>query len=1007
MIRRLVPAIIIALSAQGLCDEQDLQWKRRALRGTSASGYLGVVHLDASPDATKPRAALVCEQEGVSLHVDGARWVVTAADGSKTQGDSACRVPSTLFVKRTPQQLLLGLNGQWIYGCAAPALADKPAVRVGTAAATVALFQLVPREPVRFDDDFPDPVPHAGRWAAVRGRWALSSLSSPEHSANPAELAALFDNLEDAASLNRTRTRHVGVGVVLGGANPPIVVRIAADSPAERAGIRYGDRLRKVDGVDVKSVAAATAAMAGEEGQKLTVTVEREGKQLDKELRREMVLWGRSRRQVVIDPYVPDDAALMVAGDPFWTDYRFTCAVRTQHVGAFGLVFAYQDPRNYHVFRWASAQKVASGGGRWMLQQVRDGQSTVLAEREGGFSPRDFYSYGVSLSGDTLGQIQAECLVDGVAVLQCKDDSIVPGKIGFWAEAPGAVCFDDVVVVGEGAQVTKDTTGTRSRTQRLDQHMKAWGNPAYAWTFDSMGNLWWHRDDFPGDVTLASPIGAGSQTQPFRLVASATRGKPTSGYAFECDLKKKTTSLQRDGKVLAEKPLGDLVPKKATLARTGHSITLQLDGKPWLQATDKEPPTGAAVVVSGVALSGWRPSTDVTVAAPSVVEYFFNGAPTDWHVMHGYWEVMNRWMCDPRWSFFGGRADGALAIWNKRRLEGDVYADAFVGPMMFDRSASYENLRDLGLTICGDGRNLASGYTLIVGANRNQVTALFRNGRIVASRRDRGALIPTHSFSGSGTVFPSRHRGWLPIKLVKQGHSIEAYLFGTLILTYHDAQPIAGGYTAIWSVNNGLLLAKARLAATRVSAPQVEPFLRRHRPFLDAALSNDCGNGEASIVANGSEYEIVNTAGGGPFAVAFHPRVYSARQRPVISFDIKLTDDARIDLYLTCRGTPYRVVVAGPPEEDGGAKTLGIIEGVKADGQWHTVSFDLLDALQKEHPDDPLLMVWDARLANHATKGYLVAGFGGNGAGARYWLRNVSIPDSPRAAQAPSKPSDT
>lgn len=985
-------ALSISLVHQAVADDA-LVWRKRPLRSVPERGYLVVVRLSRSGDAPA-RASLVCEQESVEFRVVGSRWTLLQGGRAEKSGTIDGDAAVSFFVKRTPKSLLLGVNGRWVYSGAAKPLKGKPLVRVGVGPGlAIESFRLVAREPVHFSDDFPNPEPQPGRWAPVRGRWALSSLASPEHSANPAELAALFDSLEDAASRGRTRHRQVGVGLVLGGGGSVFVARVAADSPAERAGIGYGDHIPKIAGAEVHSPSEATALLAGDEGTTVKVTVERKGGKTETiELRREMVVWGRSRRQVLINPYRPGNEALMTAGDDFWTDYRFTCAVRTQQVGAFGLVFAYLGPNDYHVFRWLGAQKAGGGSGRWQLERIRNGRRTVLARREGGYGPRDFYAMSVAITGSQLGRIKAVCSVDGVSVLEAADDAIVPGKIGFWAEAPGAVCFDDVLVAGEGLDAARSNTGTRSQTQRFDQHMKAWGNPAYAWQYDAMTSQWWHKSNFPGDVTLSSPVGVSGL---FRLVICATRGAAASGYAFEIDAARKHTTLKRAGKVLSSKALGGARPKRVTLSRTGARVSVRLDDddRPWLAAEDPEPLGGSAVLVAGVLLTGFRPSTEVAIESPNVLEYYFNSAPTDWHVMHGYWEVMNRWICDPRWSFFGGRAEGALAIWNKRRLEGDCFAEFYVGPMMLDRSASYENLRDIGITLCGDGRNLASGYTLILGANSNQVTALFRNGRIVASRRDSAALIPRYRASGANsTVFPSRHRGWVPVALAKQGGSVQAYLFGRLILTYHDPDPLPGGYTAFWSVDNGVLLAKARLAASRVSQPHLEPFLRMHPRFSDGVLTNDCADGEARIVLTGDEYEIINTAGGGPFAVALRPRVYSAFDRPTISFDVKLTPEAKVDLYVRCGGQLYRIIVAGPAGEDGGAKTLGAGDGVKADGQWHTVRFDLLAALRKERPDDPLLMVWQPMLANFATHGYLVAGFGGNGAGARYWLRNVSLP---------------
>ena len=998
--------LLLALAGASLAaaatDAEDLQWRRRALRAPSPRGYLVVATLSVQ-GAGPARAALVCENEGVELRAEQGRWTVAVHGKAAASGRLGRTAPASFFVKRTPAAVMVGLNARWLYARPAGPPEGRAAVRVGASAGlTIERFRLVAREPVRFAEDFPDPEPTNGQWAPVRGHWALSSLSSPEHSANPAELAAIFDPIEDEASRGRTRQRYVGVGLMLRGGYPPTVLRLAGDSPAERAGLRVGERVREINGYQPRSATEANALLRGEEGKPVVLKVfGADGKDRTVTLKRELVVWGRSRRQAPLPPVRKGPVALITAGFDFWTDYRFACATRTRGVGACGLVFAYLGPNDYHVFRWIGADKVSEGFGRWQLERVRGGRRNVLASREGGFAPQDYYAMSVTIQGDAPGQIEATCAVDATTVLTAHDDAIVPGQLGFWAEEPGAVSFDDIVVRGNELPPLEPKEGTRNARQRYDQHMKAWGNPAYAWQYDGISTQWWHRADFPGDVTLESPVGGLSK---FRLVVSAARGEPDSGYSFELDPATRRATLARAGKTLAAKIVPGHLAKEATLARKGSRVEVRLDGKRWDAFDDPTPLSGSAVLVAGVPLESFRPSAKVHAHCPNVVEYYFNRAPTEWHIMHGSWEVMNRWICDPRWSFFGGRSDGTMAIWNKRPLHGDCYADLYVGPMMFERSGSYENLRDIALTICGDGKNLDSGYSLILGANGNRLTALLRKGQIVASRQDRGALIPSRGWSMQRTLYPSQHRGWIHLKLTREGHVVRGYLFGHLILSFKDTDPLPAGHAAVWTINNGLLLAKVRLAATRVGKPRPLAFLRACRRFADGVLTNDCEDSQANILRNGPAYEITNTTGGGPFAVAFRPRVFSAAERRRLSFDIKLTPEAHVDLYLSCRGSLYRVRLSGPAATPSGIVSLGAAEGVQPDGKWHRVSVGLYDALRKLHPDDPLLMVWRPMLANFSADDYLLAGFGGNGAGARYWLRNVALTRTDAHTHASHRP---
>jgi len=885
---------------------------------------------------------------------------------------------------------MLGVAGQWVWGQGVGEPKGPPAVRVGVSAGCqVAELRLLAREQVRFADDFPDPEPKTASWVPVRGRWALSSLSYATQSANPAELAAVFDELKDTASEGRTRTTTVGIGVQLED-SPPRVSQVAPDSPAARAGVKIDAVVRTVNGVFVRSATAATELLAGNEGEKVKITVESDGATRELELTRGVVAWGRIRRLVYLDPCRAGKDALITAGESHWSDYRFATAIHTHGVGACGLVFAYLGPEDYHIFRWLGADAVKNGPGCMQLVRVRSGQATVLAERAGGFRPDEFYALSVVIGGDAPGQVGVQAFVDGTLAVAARDDAIVPGKLGFWAQAPGAVSFDDVAV-GEDDRHKDASQGTANVYQRYDQVMRAWADPAYSWQGDGEETPAWHLADFPGDVSLTAPLRHGRAVG---LAVAATRGDVASGYSAELSADARSLALKRAGQVVARKSLGDQPAKRIALSRTGNTVRVMLDDQTLAVYEDSEPLHGAAAWVKGVAVAGVR------LDSPNVLEDYFNGAPTEWHAMSGSWEVMNRWVCTPSWSFFGGRSDDLLALWSKRRMDGDCFLDAHIGVMMLTLRAGrsgYENMRDVGVTICGDGKNVASGYTAILGAEHNTLTALYRNGRLVASTRRAEALLPQDTNRGERGEIDSQHHGWNHIKLTREGRRVRLFLRESAILDYEDPEPLPGGHAAIWTVDSGLLLAKVRLAATRLSAPT--PFFRTSLPFADAAVTNDCGDGQASVTAKDGAYEITNTKGGGPLAVALRPRLYSAFERPTLSLAVKLTPEAKVDFYFRCHGVLYRVVLTGPAEDPAEAETIGKCEGVRADGQWHAVRLDLLALLRSRYPDDKRLVIWQPEFANYSDHGYLLAGFGGNGAGATYWLRDIALGSAITASQ--------
>ena len=983
-------SVALAVALCGLAGAGETVWQRRALRARAPRGYIAVVTLAAA--GAEASAAVVCEREGVELRAARGQWQVLAGGRTAGQGALAGDGPRRLLVKRAAAALMVGVDDRWVYGQDVAPTAAAPSVRVGTAGGCrVETFRLVAREPVRFADDFPDPEPGTELWRPLRGRWLLSSLSSPEQSANPAELAAAFEAIDDVGSRGRTRERYVGVGVRLGGGRAPQIMRLAGDAPAARAGLKQGDVIKAVDGVEARSADHAMGLLTGQLGDRKRVTAVQRGVERVVELPLEIVVWGKTRRNVPIPPASDDDQALIAAGYDFWTDYRLACAVQTRTVGAFGLAFACLGPADYHLFRWLSGDRAGDGVGCWQLVRVRGGLETVLAERAGGYFANDLYAMSVAIEGDRPGAVRAVGAVDGRTVVEASDDAIVPGRLGLWAGAPGYVCFDDVVA---GEPQRPAARGSANRVQRRDPVMRAWADPAYAWQYAGVGQRWWHKADFHGDVdVIAHPVdGLAAE-----LAIAAVRRDELSGYIFHLSQDRTHTTLRRGERKVAEKPVAGPAPKAVTLRRQGPRVEVELDGKPWMAFRDPEPLGGWAVRVRGVLVR------DVALACANAVEYYFNRAPTEWHVMAGHWEVMNRWVCDPRWSFFGGRSEGVLAVWSKRRLEGTCSLDAWVGVMMFERSGSYENMRDVGLTLCGDGRNLASGYAVIAGAEANRKTALFRNGRCVLTTRDPAALLAGRS--SSRDQLRSKHRGWMHLKLARERDRVRFYVWGRLVLDYRDPEPLGDGHAALWSLDNGLFVGKARLAADRLGRPEL--FVRPWCTFADAALTNDCPGGHVRILRQGSTHAVTNALGGGPFAVALRPRLFSALERPVLECDIKLSPQAKVDLYLTCHGQLYRVVIAGPPDGWTPAQTLGAVEGVAADRQWHKLRFDLRAALRARHPDDPLLMVWDPRLANHANDGYLLAGFGGNAAGTTYWLRNLRLApadDATRLSQRPARP---
>jgi len=103
--------------------------------------------------------------------------------------------------------------------------------------------------------------------------------------------------------LTQTRGSYGGVGIVVGEKEGKLtVIAPIEDSPAEKAGIKAGDIILKVDGKEIsaKELEKAVSMMRGKEGTKVVLTIFREGKGVkDYELTRSIIVLKTVKSQVL------------------------------------------------------------------------------------------------------------------------------------------------------------------------------------------------------------------------------------------------------------------------------------------------------------------------------------------------------------------------------------------------------------------------------------------------------------------------------------------------------------------------------------------------------------------------------------------------------------------------------------------------------------------------------------------------------------------------------------
>jgi len=135
---------------------------------------------------------------------------------------------------------------------------------------------------------------------------------------------------------------------------------------------------------------------------------------------------------------------------------------------------------------------------------------------------------------------------------------------------------------------------------------------------------------------------------------------------------------------------------------------------------------------------------------------------------------------------------------------------------------------DAAVTICGDGRNLSSGYSFIVGADNNQRSILMRGDTVVAQSNDTAALLPT--FTDGRPTDEQMHRRWWYVKINKIGSRVECWLDNKLLFTYNDPKPLDMGQVALWTYDNGIMLSRVQIYYANEQRPDYVKLVNHTLP---------------------------------------------------------------------------------------------------------------------------------------------------------------------------------
>ena len=694
--------------------------------------------------------------------------------------------------------------------------------------------------------------------------------------------------------------------------------------------------------------------------------------------------------------------ALLVTGARDWDGYRAHISAQMKPNATLGYAVGVRDTKNYTLFQISPDKKAR-------IVRVVDGASKTLFEGGADLSEQTdkdgFARFQIDARNGALRVKAGDQLI-----AQASAPGLTGGRFGLVAQSAAPVAFKDAVIYFPPPPAPP-TVATKMED---DAYMVGWASSSGQWppTPGPGGLEFWNTGEFFGDTTLDFPWRASWPSSKFEAALRANRGDFESGYllraVYDKETKKIDWTLLRAGKTLASAtmPLSDLrdaeSPEGGTLhlQMAGNGLMLLAGETPVLSYLDPSPPRGTAM---GVRSSGFRMRTEKLAATTANRDdYTFTEAPVDFYAPSGKWNVFSRWPCYGDWSFFGGTGRHPT-LWSKRTYGGDIVAEFYAHPQMdLPKEPGYSHPGDLNVSICGDGKNPASGYSFILAGDNNTATKIMRGNKVVAQRRDdKGTFQNTinHNMAWHRTWFYIRGEARAARKDGKDGVMVTLSLNDEKLLDYFDADPLPlyqdGGRVAFWTLDSTMMIARAKIEAEKMGTRALPSGLME-AAYIDLnATDKSAGLAPVSVVendvktaiveANKAEWNITNPVSGGIFAVDLNRAPLAATAASKFSMNAQIPADVKVDLYAMIDGQWHTMELTGGQKPDPMAPTLG-----RMNKAGNAYSFDIGAALAKEFPGQTSWKIETLRLGAMQGNAYRWVGFDGNGMDASYKIGDLS-----------------
>lgn len=697
--------------------------------------------------------------------------------------------------------------------------------------------------------------------------------------------------------------------------------------------------------------------------------------------------------------------ALLVTGARDWDGYRAHISAQLKPGATLGYAVGVRDAKNYTAFEIAPDKKAR-------IVRVTNGTRQTLFEGATDLSAQ------TDKDGYTRFQIDARngglrVKAGDQLIAQASAPNLTNGRFGLIAQSATPLAFKDAVIYFPPPPAPP-TVATKMED---DPWMVGWASASGDWppTPGADGLEFWNVGELFGDTTLDFPWKSSWQAGNFDVALRAKRGEFNSGYLLRGTIDKTNNKLDwklmRGDKTLAEAPMpyaalpGIDAPEGGLLhlQMAGNGLMLLAGETPILSYLDPNPPTGTALAVRS---SGFRVRTEKLAATTANRDdYTFTEAPVDFYAPSGRWNVFSRWPCYGDWSFFGGTGRHPT-LWSKRTYGGDVTAEFYAHPQMdLPKEPGYSHPGDLNVSLCGDGKNPASGYSFIIAGDNNTATKIMRGDKVVAERTDDKA-----TFHNTINHNMNWHRAWFYIRAATRATkrdgkdgvlvSLKMDAMGqSLDMEYFDADPLPlyqnGGRVAFWTLDSTMMIARARIEAEKMGTRSLPAGLieaayvdSKDAPVADglapvAVVETDI---KTAIVAPGNgNWTITNPVAGGIFAVDLNRAPLTATPATKFSMNASIPAGVKVDLYAMIDGQWHTIAISGDQKPDPMAPTLGAMKNAG-----NAYSFDIGAALTREFPGQKEWKVDTLRLGAMQGNPYRWIGFDGNDMNANYRIANLS-----------------